>query len=80
VLVQVLDRLVDAGNTVLLIEHHLDVIKKSDWIIDLGPEAGDEGGRLVVEGTPEQVAATDASITGRYLQPYLERATMVALA
>jgi excinuclease ABC subunit A len=76
VLIQVLDRLVDAGNTVLLIEHHLDVIKKSDWIIDLGPEAGDEGGRLVVEGTPEEVAVCQESLTGRYLQPYLESASM----
>ncbi|HEX5005413.1 MAG TPA: ATP-binding cassette domain-containing protein, partial [Gemmatimonadales bacterium] len=72
VLIQVLDRLVDAGNTVLLIEHHLDVIKRADWVIDLGPEAGDAGGHLVVEGTPEQVAATPASLTGRYLQPCLE--------
>ena len=74
VLLQVLDRLVDAGNTVLVIEHHLDVIKRADWIIDLGPEAGDDGGRLVVEGTPETVAASAESLTGRYLQPYLERA------
>ena len=74
VLLQVLDRLVDAGNTVLVIEHHLDVIKRADWIIDLGPEAGDDGGRLVVEGTPETVAACAESLTGRYLQPYLERA------
>jgi excinuclease ABC subunit A len=80
VLVQVLDRLVDAGNTVLLIEHHLDVIKKSDWIIDLGPGAGDEGGRLVAEGTPEQVAATGDSLTGRYLQPYLEGSAVEAHA
>jgi ABC-type multidrug transport system ATPase subunit len=63
VLLQVLDRLVDAGNTVLVIEHHLDVIKTADWIIDLGPEAGDDGGRLVVEGTPETVAAC-AIVTG----------------
>ena len=74
VLLQVLDRLVDAGNTVLVIEHHLDVIKRADWVIDLGPEAGDDGGRLVVEGTPETVAARAESLTGRYLQPYLERA------
>jgi len=74
VLLQVLDRLVDAGNTVLVIEHHLDVIKRADWIIDLGPEAGDAGGRVVVEGTPEEVAATPDSLTGRYLQAVLEPA------
>ncbi len=74
VLLQVLDRLVDAGNTVLVIEHHLDVIKRADWVVDLGPEAGDAGGRVVVQGTPEEVAATAASLTGRYLQSVLEPA------
>jgi len=74
VLIQVLDRLVDAGNTVLVIEHHLDVIKRADWVIDLGPEAGDRGGRVVVEGPPEVVAATPDSLTGRYLRPILEGA------
>jgi excinuclease ABC subunit A len=67
VLIQVLDRLVDAGNTVLVIEHHPDVIKRADWVIDLGPEAGGEGGRVVAQGTPEAVAACGASHTGRYL-------------
>jgi excinuclease ABC subunit A len=67
VLIQVLDRLVDAGHTVLVIEHHTDVIKRADWVIDLGPEAGDAGGRVVVQGTPEHVAACAASHTGRYL-------------
>jgi excinuclease ABC subunit A len=71
VLIQVLDRLVDAGNTVLVIEHHLDVIKRADWIIDLGPEAGEGGGRIVAQGTPEQVAAVAASHTGRYLREIL---------
>ncbi|MGE0353993.1 MAG: excinuclease ABC subunit UvrA [Gemmatimonadales bacterium] len=71
VLIQVLDRLVDAGNTVLLIEHHLDVIKRADWIIDLGPDAGADGGRIVAQGTPEQVAATTGSHTGRYLAEVL---------
>jgi excinuclease ABC subunit A len=64
----VLDRLVDAGHTVLVIEHHLDVIKRADWLIDLGPGAGAEGGRVVAAGTPEEVAGIAASVTGRYLQ------------
>jgi excinuclease ABC subunit A len=72
VLMGVLDRLVDAGNTVLVIEHHLDVIKRADWVIDLGPGAGAEGGRLVVEGTPEVVAACAASETGRWLKEVLK--------
>ncbi len=71
VLMSVLDRLVDAGHTVVVIEHHLDVIKRADWIIDLGPEAGDEGGRLVVQGTPEAVAEVAESHTGRYLREVL---------
>src|SRR5881296_2278838 len=66
-LCRVLDRLVDAGHTVLVIEHHLDVIKRADWVIDLGPGAGADGGRIVAEGTPEQVARTADSATGRYL-------------
>lgn len=66
-LLEVLHRLVDAGNTVVVIEHNLDVIKTADWIIDLGPEGGDEGGRVVAEGTPEQVAEVASSYTGRYL-------------
>ena len=71
-LIEVLQRLVDAGNTVLVIEHNLDVIKTADHIIDLGPEGGDGGGMVVASGTPEQVAATEGSYTGRYLKPYLE--------
>lgn len=70
-LLQVLHRLVDAGNSVLVIEHHLDVIKNADWIIDLGPEGGAAGGELVVAGTPEQVAACAASHTGRALRQVL---------
>ena len=70
-LVEVLQRLVDAGNTVLVIEHNLDVIKTADHIIDLGPEGGDEGGYIVAEGTPEAVARTPGSYTGQYLKPYL---------
>jgi len=68
VLCRVLDRLVDAGHTVLVIEHNLDVIKRADWVIDLGPGAGDQGGRVVAAGTPEAVAAVSASPTGRYLR------------
>lgn len=72
-LVDVLQRLVDAGNTVLVIEHNLDVIKVADRIIDLGPEGGNGGGRIVVSGTPEKVAACEKSYTGRFLKPLLER-------
>ena len=67
VLMDVLDRLVDRGNTVLVIEHNLDVIKRADWIIDLGPEGGGAGGRIVAEGTPEMIAQNPGSHTGRYL-------------
>ena len=70
-LLGVLLRLVDAGNTVLVIEHNLDVIKTADWIIDLGPEGGDGGGRVIVEGSPEHVAKTPESHTGRFLAPIL---------
>ena len=72
-LLRVLQRLVDAGNTVVLIEHHLDLIKSADWIIDLGPGAGEEGGFLVAEGTPEEVAEMDHSHTGRWLRAHLNR-------
>ena len=72
VLIQVLDRLVDAGHTVVLIEHHLDVIKRADWVVDLGPEAGDAGGQVVTQGTPEDVARVERSHTGRYLREALE--------
>ena len=71
-LIEVLQRLVDAGNTVVVIEHNLDVIKVADHIIDLGPEGGDGGGQLVVAGTPEEVAACERSYTGRYLKPLLK--------
>jgi len=70
-LLQVLGRLVDAGNTVVIIEHNLDVIKTADWVIDLGPEGGDAGGRIVAEGTPEQVATVPESYTGQYLKKAL---------
>ncbi len=71
-LIEVLQKLVDAGNTVLVIEHNLDVIKTADYLIDLGPEGGSGGGRIVAQGTPEQVAQTPGSYTGAYLKPYLE--------
>ena len=69
-LIDVLQQLVDAGNTVLVIEHNLDVIKTADHIIDLGPEGGDEGGYLVAAGTPEEVAQVEGSYTGQYLKRY----------
>ena len=72
-LLRVLHRLVDAGNTVVLIEHHLDLIKSADWIIDLGPGAGDKGGYVIAQGTPEQLARMDGSSTGRYLKAHLTR-------
>jgi excinuclease ABC subunit A len=70
-LIRVLQRLTDAGNTVLVIEHNLDVIKVSDRVIDLGPEGGDGGGTVVAEGTPEEVAGVDGSYTGEYLRKVL---------
>ncbi len=70
-LIQVLDRLAEAGNTVVVIEHNLDVVKTADWIIDLGPEGGDGGGTIVAEGTPEEVARCEASFTGQYLKKAL---------
>ncbi len=70
-LLDVVQRLVDKGNTVLVIEHNLDVIRCADWIIDLGPEGGDRGGEIIAAGTPEQVAQVPASYTGQYLQPIL---------
>jgi excinuclease ABC subunit A len=73
-LLEVLQRLADAGNTVVVIEHNLDVIKQADWIIDLGPEGGDEGGEVLAVGTPEQVAGIGTSHTGRYLRQVLPRA------
>ncbi len=72
-LLDVLHRLRDHGNTVVVIEHNLDVIKTADWIVDLGPEGGSRGGQIIATGTPEQVAAEPASHTGRFLGPLLER-------
>jgi excinuclease ABC subunit A len=72
-LMEVLQKLVDAGNTIALIEHNLDVIKCADWVIDLGPEGGDKGGMIVAEGTPEQVARTEGSWTGKFLKGVLKK-------
>jgi excinuclease ABC subunit A len=71
-LLDVLHRLVDQGNTVIVIEHNLDVIKTADHIVDLGPDGGDAGGHVVVMGTPEEVAGSEASYTGQFLAPLLE--------
>jgi excinuclease ABC subunit A len=78
-LLRVLHRLRDHGNTVVVIEHNLDVIKTADWVVDLGPEGGDGGGRVIAQGTPEEVAATEGSYTGQYLRPALgKKAAMPA--
>jgi excinuclease ABC subunit A len=76
-LLDVLHRLTDAGNTVVIIEHNLDVIKTADWIIDLGPEGGDAGGRIVAEGSPEEVASLEGSYTGRFLQGVLAQPALL---
>jgi excinuclease ABC subunit A len=70
-LLEVLNRLTDLGNTVIIIEHHLDVVKQADWVIDLGPEGGEAGGRIVAQGTPEDVARAKKSYTGQALAPLL---------
>jgi len=77
-LLEVLGRLVDIGNSVLVIEHNLDVIKTADWLVDLGPEGGSGGGELVAEGTPEQVAGQSRSHTGRYLKDLLKSPKITA--
>jgi excinuclease ABC subunit A len=79
-LLHVLHRLVDTGNTVIVIEHNLDVVKTADWIVDLGPEGGDKGGYVIAEGTPEQVAATPGSATGEYLARVLRGEPLVPLS
>ncbi|MFM8212640.1 MAG: excinuclease ABC subunit A, partial [Actinomycetes bacterium] len=73
VLLQLLHKLVDRGNTVVVIEHNLDVIKNSDWVIDMGPEGGFRGGTVVAQGTPEQIAKINNSYTGKYLAPMLKK-------
>src|SRR6185369_7643586 len=75
-LLEVLHALVEQGNTVVVIEHNLEVIKTADWVLDLGPEGGDKGGEIVAQGTPEQVAEEARSYTGQYLKPILDRASV----
>jgi excinuclease ABC subunit A len=75
-LLEVLHRLADQGNTVVVIEHNLDVIKTADWVIDLGPGGGVNGGRIIAEGPPEAIADTANSATGQYLRPILDRASV----
>ena len=72
-LVDILQRLVDTGNTIIVIEHNLDLIKTADYIIDLGPEGGDAGGEIIAVGTPEQICKNDRSYTGKFLKKYLEK-------
>ena len=71
ILLKVLQKLVDRGNTVIIIEHNMDVIKSSDWVIDLGPEGGDEGGQIIFCGTPESLAENKKSYTGQFLKDVL---------
>jgi excinuclease ABC subunit A len=77
-LLGVLERLVDSGNTVIVIEHNLDVIKNSDWVIDMGPEGGFRGGTVVAQGTPEQIAKSSTSYTGKYLAQILKNSSSKA--
>ncbi|MCL0096051.1 hypothetical protein M1N66_00385, partial [Thermodesulfovibrionales bacterium] len=70
---RVIKKLIDAGNTVLLIEHNLDVVGQADWIIDLGPEGGEKGGHIIFEGTPEELRHVANSYTGQYLKEYSQR-------
>jgi excinuclease ABC subunit A len=75
-LLEVLHRLVEQGNTVVVIEHNLDVIKTADWVIDLGPGGGVNGGKIIAEGPPERIVEEPSSATGQYLKPMLERASV----
>jgi excinuclease ABC subunit A len=77
-LLEVLQRLVDGGNTVLVIEHNLDVIKQADWLVDLGPEGGEAGGELIADGSPEDVAEVEESATGQYLRALLQAREVAA--
>ena len=71
-LVDILQRLVDTGNSIIVIEHNLDLIKTSDYIIDLGPEGGDKGGQIIAVGSPEQIVRNEQSYTGKFLKKYLD--------
>ena len=71
-LLHVIQRLVGLGNTALIIEHNLDIIKSADWLIDLGPEGGDKGGQIIAEGTPKEITRKSVSDTGKYLKAYLK--------
>ena len=71
-MIEILHRLAEGGNTVVVIEHNLDVIKTADYIIDMGPEGGDGGGTVIAEGTPEEIAEVEASYTGKYVKRYLK--------
>src|SRR5213075_357003 len=79
-LLNVLNRLADLGNTILIIEHNLDVIKCADWLIDLGPEGGDAGGHIIATGTPEQIVQVSQSYTAEYLRPKLHPAPVASVA
>jgi excinuclease ABC subunit A len=74
-LLEVLQQLVESGNTVMVIEHNLDVIKTADWIIDLGPEGGEKGGEIIAQGIPEKIVTNDISYTGKFLQRVLAKAS-----
>jgi excinuclease ABC subunit A len=74
-LLVVINRLVDAGNTVVVVEHHLDVVRCADWVIDLGPEGGEEGGEIIAEGPPDVIAQTPGSYTGKFLAEALPKPT-----
>ena len=78
-LIEVLQRLVGTGNSVLIIEHNLDIVKIADWVVDLGPEGGDGGGEIIAEGTPEDIMKIDASYTGVFLKAHLANAQQVKI-
>lgn len=78
-LVEILQRLVDTGNSIIVIEHNLDLIKTADYIIDLGPEGGDKGGQIIAVGSPEQITRNDQSYTGKFLKKYLNQSQGIAL-
>jgi excinuclease UvrABC ATPase subunit len=79
-LLAIMDRLVDGGNSVIVIEHNLDVVKNADWVIDLGPEGGDRGGTVVFQGTPAQLLSARGSLTGEYLRRQIDNGSAVPVA